>query len=156
MKEKAKRPARTGLVALFAALMAGCATVNYSSPGMLGNVNVDGAKGAGAGQVVAITTSGYYMFWAIPLVSGDLRWNQATGEIQGGTALFQDQVGFTELQDALHKIAERRNCDLAEVYFNDSDNSYAGVSYEGAIGAFFGSSHMSVSAVLVPRQKSEK
>lgn len=156
MKEHTKKPARFGLVALSAALLAGCATVNYSSPGTLKNVTVDGVKSAESRQVVAITTSGYYMFWAIPLVSGDLRWNRETGEIQGGTAFFQDQVGFSELQEALHKIAEHRNCDLAEVYFNDSDNSYAGVSYEGAIGAFFGSSHMSVSAVLVPRQKPAK
>ena len=156
MKEHTKKPARFGLVALSAALLAGCATVNYSSPGTLKNVTVDSVKSAESRQVVAITTSGYYMFWAIPLVSGDLRWNRETGEIQGGTAFFQDQVGFSELQEALHKIAEHRNCDLAEVYFNDSDNSYAGVSYEGAIGAFFGSSHMSVSAVLVPRQKPAK
>lgn len=156
MKENTKRPARIGLVALFAALLAGCATVNYSSPGMLRNVSVDGAKEAKAGQVVAITTSGYYMFWALPLASGDLRWNPETGEVHGGTSFFQDQVSFAELQEALHKIADHRNCDLAEVYFNDSDNSYAGVSYEGAIGAFFGSSHMSVSAVLVPRQKPAK
>ena len=88
------------------------------------------------------------MFWTIPLVSGDLRWDAETQEICGGTSFFRDQVGFNELQDALLKIAETRNCDLADVYFSDSDSSYAGVSYGGAIGALFGSSHMGVSAYL--------
>ncbi len=152
MKEKAKKSVHTGLAVLLAAVMSGCATVNYSSRGALNNVMVDGSKNAGNGQMVAITTSGYYMFWTIPLVSGDLRWNPASDEIMGGTSFFRDQVGFNELQNALQKIAERRNCDLAEVYFSDSDCSYAGASYAGVIGAFFGSSHMSVSAVLVPRE----
>ena len=156
MKEKVARPIRVGVAALFAAMAAGCATVEYSSPGMLRNVSVKGVQGAESGQVVTITTSGYYMFWTIPLVSGDLRWDAETQEICGGTSFFRDQVGFNELQDALLKIAETRNCDLADVYFSDSDSSYAGVSYGGAIGALFGSSHMGVSAILVPRKAMAK
>ena len=156
MKEIAKRSVVAGLAMSLAAMISGCATVNYSSHGALKNVTVEGSKDAAAGQMVAITTSGYYMFWTIPIASGDLRWDPAAGEIKGGTTFFRDQVGFQELQDALHKIAERRNCDLAEVYFTDSDCSYADVSYAGLIGALFGSSHMSVSAVLVPRTKVAK
>ncbi len=137
--------------ALAAALLTGCASVNVSSPGSLKNVSIKGAKGSERGRLVTISTSGFYMFWSLPIVSGDLRWDPETQTIRGGTSLFRDQVGYNELQDALLKIAESRNCDLAEVYFNDSDNSYAGASYSGAVGTMFGSSHMSVSAVLVPR-----
>lgn len=156
MKEKAKGPALAGLAVVLAAMVSGCATVNYSSPGALKGVAVEGSKDAASGQAVAITTSGYYMFWTIPLVSGDLSWDTASGEIRGGTSFFRDQVSYQELQAALHKIAERRNCDLAEVYFSDSDCTYAGASYSGVIGALFGSSHMSVSAVLVPRKAKAK
>ena len=156
MKEIAKRSVVAGLAMSLAAMISGCATVNYSSHGALKNVTVEGSKDAAAGQMVAITTSGYYMLWTIPLASGDLRWDPAAGEIKGGTSLFSDQVGYSELQDALHKIAERRNCDLAEVYFDNSDCSYADVSYAGLIGAFFGSSHMNVSAILVPRKTTSK
>ena len=42
------------------------------------------------------------------------------------------------------------------VYFYDSDATYAGVSYSGAIGSCFGSSQMCVSALLVPRKISAK
>ena len=156
MKVGMAKPALVGVAALLLAIVTGCVTVEYSSPGMLRNVTVKGAKGAEAGQVVTITTSGYYMLWTIPLVSGDLRWDAETQEICGGTSFFQDQVGFNELQEALLKIAETRNCDLADVYFCDSDSSYAGVSYGGAIGTLFGSSHMGVSAILVPRKPMAK
>ena len=78
-----------GLVALMAA---GCATVTYTSPGMLDNVSVKGVEGRKLGQAVLIDTSGFYMFWTIPLVSGDLRWNEQKKSIEGGTSFFKDQV----------------------------------------------------------------
>ena len=144
--------ALAGVAALFAAMVTGCASVEYSSPGKLANVSVKGAPGAEAGRHVVITTTGYNMFWSVPLVSGDLRWDGAKREIKGGFSLFTDQVGFQELQTALQKIAETRNCDLADVSFHDADGFYADVSWGGLIGMFFGSSQMSISAILVPRE----
>lgn len=142
---------RIGAAALIAMMAAGCATVTYTSPALLENVSVKGLDGRKAGQTVLIDTSGFYLFWTVPLVSGDLRWNDQKKSIEGGTSFFSDQVGVDELQSALLKIAEVRNCDLADVYVHDSDASYAGPSYGGAVGSCFGSSHMSISAILVPR-----
>ena len=156
MKHKTMTLAIAGVAALFAAMVTGCASVEYSSPGKLKNVSVKGAPRAKAGQHVAITTSGYYMLWCIPLVSGDLRWDDAKREIKGGFSFFTDQVGFQELQTALQKIAAARNCDLADVNFHDSDGFYADVSYAGIVGSLFGSSHMGVSAILVPRENIAK
>jgi hypothetical protein len=59
---------------------------------------------------------------------------------------------IAELQDALLRYADGRGCDVVDVSYFDSDDSYAGASYEGLIGIFFGSSTMGVSAVLVPRK----
>ena len=156
MNNKAITHAVAGAAALLATMVTGCATVEYSSPGMLKNVTVKGAPGAEAGQHVAITTCGYNMFWFIPLASGDLRWDTTKGDIRGGFSLFSDQVGFNELQTALQKIAETRNCDLADIGFHDSDGFYADVSWGGLIGMFFGSSQMGVSAILVPRENIAK
>ena len=142
---------KIGAAALIASVAAGCATVTYTAPGRLDNVIVKGVEGRKVGQAVLIDTSGFYMFWMIPLVSGDLRWNDATKSIEGGASFFRDQVGVDELQSALLKIAESRDCDLADVYVHDSDASYAGPSYGGVVGTCFGSSHMSISAILVPR-----
>ena len=147
---------KIGVAALIASVAVGCASVTYSTPGKLDNVAVRGVKNVEGAQFVMIDTSGYYMFWTIPLVSGDLRWNDRKRSIEGGTSLFRDQVGLGELQSALIKLAESRNCDLAEVYFNDTDATYAGVSYSGAIGSCFGSSQLCVSALLVPRKTSAK
>ena len=152
MKHRTMTVAVAGIAVLFAAMVTGCASVEYSSPGKLKNVSVKGAPGAEAGRHVAITTSGYYMLWCIPLASGDLRWDSEKREIKGGFSLFSDQVGFQELQTALQKIAETRNCNLADVNFHDSDGFYADVSYAGIIGSLFGSSHLGVSAILVPRE----
>lgn len=155
-KTKMRKLMKVGAVALIASMVAGCASVTYSAPGALNGVSVRGVKNADGAQFVMIDTSGYYMFWTIPLVSGDLRWNPEKRSIEGGTSLFKDQVGLGELQNALIKLAESRNCDLAEVYYNDTDATYAGVSYSGAIGSCFGSSQMCVSALLVPRRTSAK
>lgn len=149
-------PVFAGTAALLSVLAAGCASVEYSSPGKLAGVAVKGSPNAAAGQHVVITTSGYNMFWSIPLFSGDLRWDGAKRDIRGGTAFFCDQVGFDELQTALLKIAESRNCELADVSFNDNDGFYADVSWGGLVGMFFGSSQMGVSAILVPRAADAK
>ena len=151
-----KKLMKIGAAALIASMAAGCASVTYSSPGALKGVSVKGVKNVEGAQFVMIDTSGYYMFWTIPLVSGDLRWDDRKRSIEGGTSLFKDQVGLGEIQSALIQLAESRNCDLAEVYFNDTDATYAGVSYSGAIGSCFGSSQMCVSALLVPRKTSGK
>ena len=147
---------KIGAAALIASMAVGCASITYSSPGALKDVWVRGVKNAEGAQFVMIDTSGYYMFWTIPLVSGNLRWNDQKRSIEGGTSLFRDQVGLGALQNALIKLAESRNCDLAEVYYNDTDATYAGVSYSGAIGSCFGSSQMCVSALLVARKTSAK
>ena len=146
-----KRIMKIGAMAFVAAVAAGCASVTYTSPGMLDNVSVKGVEGRKPGQAVLIDTSGFFMFWTIPLVSGDLRWNEQKKSIEGGASFFKDQVGVDELQTALLKIAESRNCDLADIYIYDADASYAGPSYGGVVGTCFGSSHMSISAVLIPR-----
>lgn len=149
------KTAKIGLAALLVSLAAGCASVTYSSSDKLDGIALKGVRDAESRQLVLIETSGYYLFWTIPLASGDLRWSDEKKSIKGGTSLFRDQVGITEIQEALLKIAETRNCDLGEVYYNDSDSTYAGISYTGLLGMFFGQSQMSASAVLVPRESAK-
>ena len=148
---------KTGVLAVaLAAVATGCATVSYSTPGRLDDLSVKGIEGRKARQQVVISTTGYYLMWTLPLASGDLGWNPAERSINGGFNLFSDQVGICELQTALLKIAESRNCDLADVHYVDSDSSYGGASDLGSlIGIFFGSSQMSVSALLVPRSSAK-
>ena len=144
------------LAAALAAMAAGCASVSYSSPNALDGVTVKGLEGRPAGQQVVIRTSGYSLLWTVPLVSGDLRWNPETKSINGGCSFFSDQVGINELQEALRQIAESRNCDLADVHYCDSDTSFASLTdLGGLVSSIFGSSDMSVSALLVPRDRAK-
>ena len=141
-----------GIVAMFLAGVAGCAEVYRTTPGSFASMDYKDA-GTTPLEHVYITTTGYYCLWSIPLASGDLSWNAEKQSINGGTCFFSDQVGATELQNALLKIAESRDCDVIDMVVDDSDTSYAGVSYEGVIGVFFGASHIGVSGVLVPKER---
>lgn len=136
--------------ALALAVCSGCATISTTKAGRLDGIVVKGAAGQPR-EHVCLTTTGEHMFWAIPLGSGRFRWNEETKTMETETAWFQDNVGINELQEALLKYADSRNCDVVDISFVDSDTSYAGVSYEGIIGILFGSSSMGVSGVLVPR-----
>ena len=140
-----------GVMAMLLLGASGCASVYSSSKGALDGLAYKGANGVPS-EHIYIKTTGYYFMWTLPLASGDLRWNDETKSINGGTCLFSDQVGVTELQEAMLKIAETRNCDVVDIAFYDSDTSYAGVSTGGIIGALFGSSQIGISGVLVPRK----
>ena len=101
-----KAPKLGVLAAAFAAIAAGCATVNYSSPGALEGISLKGVEGRQAVQQVVINTSGYYVLWTLPLASGDLRWNDGKQTINGGTTLFRDQV------TAVGAAEDRRDAEL--------------------------------------------
>ena len=144
-----------GIMAMLLAGTTGCATVYRSSPGALDGMAYKGTNGVPS-EHIYIKTTGYYFLWSLPLASGDLRWNEEAKSINGGTCFFSDMVGATELQNALLKIAEARNCDVMDIAYHDADTSYAGPSYGGAVGVFFGSSQIGISGVLVPKKdKSE-
>lgn len=151
--KKPKKSAMARSVAVCLALLAacsGCATFSTSKPYRLDGIAVKGVSGQPR-EHVYLGTSGEYLFWSIPLGSGRFRWNEKKQKLETSTAWFSDHVGIDELQSALLKYADSRNCDLADVAYFDSDLSYAGASYEGILGILFGSSTMGVSAVLVPR-----
>ena len=140
-------------VGLLAALLvgaSGCATVYRTSQGSLDGLEYKGVNGSPS-ELIYITATGYYFLWTLPLASGDLRWNEQTKSINGGTCFFRDMVSAADLQNALLKFSETRNCDVIDIAFHDSDTSYAGASYGGVIGALFGSSQIGISGVLVPR-----
>ena len=103
-----------GIMAMLLVGLTGCATVYRTTPGSLTSIDYKGANDTPLEQVY-ITTTGYHFLWTVPLFSGDLRWNEEKQSINGGTCLFSDQVGADELQNALLKIAERRNCDVIDI-----------------------------------------
>lgn len=138
------------------AVCSGCASIMSSKPGALDGVTVKGAGGPVA-EVVYLEADGGYVLCSLPIASGKFVWNEETKQLETTTVFFEDCVGITEVQEALQKYAESKNCVLAEVSFTDSDAFLADAScYEGMIGTLFSSSSMGVSAVLVPRNDETK
>jgi len=137
--------------------LSGCAYVYRSNLGAIDGIKVKSSTEEPV-QAVYISTIGYYFLWTVPLASGDLRWNDEKRSIEGGTRLFCDMVSVDDLQNALLKLAEVNDCDVVDIVFYDHDTSYASASYAGLLGAFFGSSEIGVSGVLVakPEAPAEK
>ena len=138
------------ICAAMVALATGCASIQCTSPGLLEGVKVKGADGAPS-QLVFIESAGFYMFWSVPLASGDVRWNEEKKNIEGGFSLFKNHITMDNMQTAITKYAESRDCDLVDILYNVSGSSFASASQAGLIGSLFGSAQMSVSGVLVPR-----
>lgn len=142
-------------IALAALLLTGCASVEYSSPGKLSGVDIKGSIGPGS-QLVRVKTSSFHMFWTLPIAGGDVRWDPKKRDIVGGTSFGSDFAGADEVQTALLRLAESRNADLADVQLDWGDQSFVGVSYQGAVGTCFGLSTFAATGVLVPRTGASK
>ena len=138
------------LCVAFAVLITGCATFTSTPYGALEGVKLDGTDRKPS-EVVFIESTGFYILWAVPIFSGNIKWNSEKKNIEGGVSFFKDNISLTYLQNAITNYAASRNCDLVDVVYNDTNASYAEASATGLIGALFGSSTMNVSAVLVPR-----
>ena len=138
------------LIAAFAVLITGCATITSTPYDKLDGIKLDGTDGKPS-EVVFIESTGFYMLWQVPIFSGDIRWNSEKKSIEGGFSLFKSHLSLVNLQKAITNYADSRNCDLVDVIYNDSNKSYGEASETGLIGALFGSTTINVSAVLVPR-----
>jgi len=142
---------KLGIVALAALALAGCASVEYSSPGKLSGIDIKGSPGP-ATRLVRVKTSSFHMFWTVPIACGDVRWDPKRKDIAGGVVFGEDFAGAEEVQTTLLALAESQNADLADVRVDWGDQSFIGVSYQGAVGSCFGLSTFSATAALVPRK----
>jgi len=136
---------------LAAALSAGCAHVDISSPGSLSGLDVIGSPTQADRQVV-VRNSGVHMFWTISLGTGDMRWDDEKNDIKGGTALFGTYCGTDNCMDVLQHIAKRENCDLVNVYFTDMTKSGFDVSsFSGLFAWVAGLYEVQACGILRPR-----
>ncbi len=143
------------LCTAFIVLATGCATITTTPYDTLNGVKLLGTDRKPS-EVVFIESTGFFILWQVPICSGDIRWNSKKKSIEGGVAFFKDHVSLANLQNAITKYADSRNCDLVDVIYNNTNASYAEASETGLIGAFFGSATINVSAVLVPRNSDKE
>ena len=138
------------LCVAFAALIIGCAIITSTSYDKLEGVKLNGTDRKPS-EVVYIESTGFYILWQVPIYSGKIKWNSEKKCLEGGVSFFKDNISLANLQNAITKYADSRNCDLVDVIYNDTNASYAEASETGLIGALFCSATINVSAVLVPR-----
>ena len=136
---------------LAAALAAGCAHVDISSPNSLSGLKVIGSPTQADRQVV-VRNSGIHVLWWFPLASGDMRWDDETNDIKGGTDFFDNHCSPSDCMNVLEKIAERENCDLVDVYFTDMTKSGFDVtSFSGLFAWVGGLYEVQACGILRPR-----
>lgn len=135
--------------------LAGCSTVERTSPGVMDKFDVAGAPGP-VSETVAIRNSGWTLFYYIPLLYGDVSWvreaNNGRGDIDGGLWLFRDKCNISDNYETLQKLADQQNCELTNVSM--IDNSLIDLGFTGyaeLLGCFVESNDIIVSGVLCPR-----
>lgn len=136
------------LLASVLVAMAGCTTVEISSPGSLGEIDVKGAGGK-ADRVIMLGNEGYYFFHTWPIMTGDVSWNARKGGIVNEVEMFSDELKGDRMAEAMSRYAESQNCDLVDLVVSDR--------YNAGIGAWFNiiinCKSVVYSGVLRPRKK---
>lgn len=142
-------------LAAAALFVAGCSTVERTSPGIMSRFDVVG-PGAPATETVIIRNSGWTVLYFIPGLYGDVTWdpkaNGGKGDIAGGLWLLRDKCNASDCYETLQKLANQQNCDLTNVTL--VDNSMINLGFTGygeLLGCFFEPNDVIVSGVLRPR-----
>ena len=134
------------------ALFAGCSTVEISSPGSLGGVDVKGAGGK-ADCAIMLANEGYYFFYVWPVVTGAMSWNAREKCVDNRIRLFSNELAGDRMVNVLFRYAESRDCDLVDVVVNNKDTD--GIGLFGLLDWFntvFAYRAVTYSGVLRPRK----
>lgn len=138
-----------------AALVAGCSTVERTSPGIMERFDVAGSD-IPATETVIIRNSGWTLFYCIPGLYGDVTWvpeaNEGKGDINGGVWLLQDKCNVSDCYDSLQNMAAQQGCELSDVTLVDNSAISLGFTgYGEIVGCFIEGNDVMVSGVLRKR-----
>lgn len=131
-----------------AALLAGCASIERTSPGMMDGLDVIGGDSP-AEYTVCARVSGYGLLYLCTGICGDIDYNKQTHDIYGGFLLFQDKCNCTDCYRTLQDLANDTNRQLTNVnYFNNSLPQQGITGYADLICWFFECEDVGCSGVL--------
>ena len=135
-----------------AVLVGGCTTVEISSPGTLKGVDVKGAGGR-ADRAIMLANEGYYLFQCIPLVAGDVTWDEKKGGIVNEISFFSDELAGDRMANAMFRYAESQNCDLVDLVINNRCDCKIGLfGFMDWFNTIVGYQGLCYSGVLSPRK----
>jgi len=141
------------IAGLALAALTGCASVERTSPGMMDGLDVVGGEGP-ALQTVCVRNSGIALFHAIVAECGDVSYNKATHEMEGGMTFFDYQCDCFHCYKTMQDIANDEGKALTNVsMFNNSLPSGGITGYLQLLGFLIEFEDVGSSGVLRDKPK---
>jgi len=149
---------RRAVVALAGVTLAGCASVERTSPGMMDGLDVVGGE-TPAEQTICVRNSGVAIFHAIVMECGNVRYNKKKHDMEGGMAFFDYQCACFDCYKTMQDAANDEGRALTNVsMFSNSLPSGGITGYVQLLGFLFEFQDVGCSGVLrsKPRAKPVK
>jgi len=133
---------------LAAALLAGCASIERTSPGMMDGLDVVGGTKP-AEQTVCVRNFGMGLFYICTAICGDVVYDQKKHDIKGGCLLFRNKCNCADCYRTLQAVANDENKALTNVnFFNNSLPQQGITGWADYLGWFFELEDVGCSGVL--------
>jgi len=130
------------------AVLAGCASIERTSPGMMDGLDVVGGDSP-ALQTVCVRNYGMGLFYICTAICGDVDYNKAKHDIKGGFLLFNDTCNCADCYRTLQAVANDEGKRLTNVnFFNNSLPNQGITGYSDYIGWFLETEDVGCSGVL--------
>jgi len=108
------------IVGMTLAALAGCASVDCTSPGMMDGLDVVGGNSPAESTIVA-RVNGFGVLYICTGICGNIEYSKSSHDIEGGFLLFQDKCNCSDCYRALQLAADDQGRQLTNVtMFNNS------------------------------------
>jgi len=139
---------RTMMAGLTAALLAGCASIERTSPGMMDGLDVVGGD-TPAEQTACARIFGLGLFYICTAICGDIEYDKAAHDVRGGCLLFQDKCNCGDCYRTLQAYANDQGKSLTNVnMYNNSIPNQGVTGYVDFLGWFLETEDVGCSGVL--------
>lgn len=136
------------IAAMAAAALAGCASIECTSPGMMDGLDVVGGD-TPAEQTVCVRNFGWGLLYLFTGICGDTRYDKEKHDINGGFLLFQDVCNCSDCYRTLQEVANDQGKQLTNInMFNNSLPSQGVTGYIDFAGWFLETEDCGCSGIL--------
>jgi len=137
-------------IALLAALaaLAGCASIERTSPGMMDGLDVVGGNSP-AEATVCVRAYGMGLLYICTAICGDVAYNAKKHDVEGGCLFFRDKCNCADCYRTLQAVANDANKRLTNVnMYNNSLPNQGITGYADFLGWFLETEDVGCSGVL--------
>lgn len=125
------------IAGLALAALAGCASVDCTSPGMMDGLDVVGGD-TPVEQALVARVNGFGLLYICTGICGDIRYDRKSHEVRGGFLLFQDMCNSSECYRAMQEAANDQGKQLTNVTMINNSLPQQGITgYVDFLAWFF-------------------